>query len=439
MQKSKLILRVLLVAFWIRMTIGYVAQMVIPALADVLPHVYLLFDAVVVTLGCWTMKRRRDMAVVAVVIAVTALSTLLVNRYSLLFYLNGMRDFISFMFVIPILNFFLSDDKLRDQFVATVERHLFMYLVVQAPCTITQFIRFGATDPVGGSLGENYSGITSTLIYLVSFYLLQRRLDRDRLWVSLLENKWLIILLFPTFLNETKVSLVYLAMYMLLMIPLGRKTFRYTVLAVPVFALVFYGGMTAYVVATGGTQGDVFSLDYYMEGYLLSEDAESTERLAKWMLENDSDGEAGGLTGDVPRLTKLVVLGELVDEPSTLIAGNGVGHFKGGTLVDNSEFYRDNEWVMTGTIPYVFHLLVQLGVLGVLLEIFFFVVYLWFPPAPGMRRNYNLQLYLFALVLLLQLYNDSLRNAFFTLIVFFVMLMSWQKSEPGAVEGVELS
>lgn len=425
MRKSQLILRVLLVAFWVRMTVGYVAQMIVPQLDETLPYVALGFDAVIVALGFATIRRKRDLAIAAVFITVSAVSSLMVNRLDLLFYLNGLRDFVGFLFVFPILNYFFADDNLRDHFVKTVDRHLMAFLVLQAPCILTQFIRYGAADPVGGSLGTMNSGLISTLIYLISFYLMQRRLDREHVLASLWKNKWLLVLLLPTFLNETKVSIVYMLMYLILLIPIDRKAFSRTLIAIPAIALAVYGAATAYVVATGGSEGDVFSLDYYMEGYLLNSDTDDAERFARWLIEDDVDAAAEGLTGDVPRFTKMLILPDIMEDGTHWTIGHGVGHFKGGTITANSAFFNENEWTLTGTIPYSFHMLVQLGVVGLVLLVAFFVIHLGFPPRKGMKRLHNLQLYVIGLLLILQLYQDTLRNAHLCLVLFYIIMMSW--------------
>lgn len=408
------------------MTAGYVAQMIVPQLSETLPYVALAFDVIVVMLGFATINRSRDIAVAITTVAVTFISTVIVNHLDLVFYLNGLRDFIGFIFIFPILNYYLLDDELRDGFIKTIDKHLFFFLILQVPCIVTQYIRFGASDPVGGSLGTMNSGLISTLIYLISFYLMQRHLDRERVWKSIWDNKWLIILLLPTFLNETKVSLVYLFMYMILLIPIDRKVFMRTLIAVPAIALVLYGGATAYVVATGGSEGDVFSLDYYMEGYLLNSDTDDAERFARWIIEEEVDQTAEGLTGDVPRLTKMLILPELLETPGDWVIGHGIGHFKGGTIAPESEFFRENEWVLTGSVPYSFHMLVQLGIVGIIWMIVFFVIYIGFAPKKNMMRNHNLQLYVLGLILLLQLYQDTLRNAHLCLILFYIILMSWQ-------------
>ena len=117
------------------------------------------------------------------------------------------------------------------------------------------------------------------------------------------------------------------------------------------------------------------------------------------------------------------------EEPGHTLTGWGVGHFKGGTLVPNSDFYQQNEWLLIGTIPYLFHMLVQMGWLGVALMAVFLGLLLFGRPVKGASRDYNLQFYVLALLLLIMVYQDFLRNALVCFFIFYVMAQSWKLPE----------
>lgn len=431
MKKSEFILRTLEVALWIRVTWGFVCQEMFTAFKPTLPFLYLAFDAVMIALGCWTLSDRRDKISGAVFLVVSAAITVLYNGCGVFFYLNGLRDFIGYVVVLPIIRYYMADDELRPVFVERMDRFLYLYLVLQVPCVLIQFFVHGAGDHVGGSLGDYTSGITSTLTYLISFYLLRKRLDRNNVFASLWEHKQFILLLFPTFLNETKVSFVYLAIYLLLLIPLDRKIFIRLTLAVPLMAALFYGSAVTYLVTTGNKAGDIFSLEYYTESYLATSDADATQRYAQWLIENGGDAYTNN--EDVPRFTKFLFLFNLQeDEPGHTLTGWGVGHFKGGTIVANSDFYSDNEWLFLGTLPYLFFMLVQLGWTGVVMMVAYFALMIFSKPRAGLRRDYNLQLYLLALLLLTMLYQDFLRNVLMCLVLFYIAMCSWQPTDDEA-------
>ncbi len=424
MTKSDIILRVLEVALWIRVTIGFVCQMMFTDLSPALPFAYLAFDVVIVALGCWTLSDRRDLVFGAVLLVVSALVTIAYNHESLFFYLNGIRDFLGYLFVLPVLRYLMADERRWESAGKRIDRFIYLYLWLQFPCMLIQFLYYGAGDHVGGSLGDYQSGMTSTFLFLGSFYLLQKRLDRNRLLASLWENKQYLVMLFPAFLNETKVSFVFLALYLLLLLPFDRKMFIRLTLAIPLMALLLYGAAVTYLVTTGNKAGDVFSIKYYAESYLLAENGDDTQKYAEWLLENDGDRERD--SEDVPRFSKFLFLFEMhEDEPGKALAGWGVGHFKGGTLVPNSDFYQQNEWLLIGTIPYLFHVLVQLGWLGVALMAAFFGLMLFRRPVAGAARDYNLQFYVLALLLLIMVYQDFLRNVLVCFLIFYVMARSW--------------
>ncbi len=421
--RSQFIKQVLFTALWIRLTWCFVADEIIPPLGELTSYINLLFDAVIVILGLITIRDKRDLIIATIALAFTAVTTIIFNGMDLLFYLNGMRDFIAYIFIMPILRYFMQDERQWQDFTASFDKSLFIFLVIQVFCIVEQFIRYGAGDHVGGSLGNWHSGIISTLIYASSFYLLQKRIDPDRLLKSISDNFILILLLIPTFLNETKISFLFLALYFLLIIPINRKIFIRLIFAVPVLLLLLWGGATAYVVATGGSMGDVFSLDYYIEGYLIA-DGDDNEKYAKWLVDNDSDE-----VEDIPRFTKFLLLEEVFEEnPGHQLVGYGVGHFKGGTIVPDSDFFNDYKWLFIGTVPYAFHVIIQVGFIGLMLTLAFFIWLILVPQDKILERDNNLQLFILFSILLLYLYTDSLRNAYMELFFLYFIAQSWPQS-----------
>lgn len=422
--KALAIKRILFTALWIRLTFGFVADEFYTDLEQLSPFMKLLFDAVIVMLGLITIRKKSDFIIAGIAFAITGYATLVQNGLDVLFYLNGMRDFIGYIFILPIIHYF-ADNEIRWQgFIKTFDKSLFVFLCLQAFCVTWQFFEYGAGDHGGGSLGNWHSGIISTLIFLSSFYLLQKRIDRAHFWTSLKNNSLLIILLFPTTLNETKVSFVFMVMYFLLLIPIDREALIRITLAIPILILSLWGAATAYVVSTGGEMGDVFSLEYYIQGYMLAEDDES-EKYAQWLVDNDSDE-----IEDIPRVTKLLMLSDIYAEnPGTELLGQGVGHFKGGTIVPDSDFFNLYKWLLIGSIPYSFHVIIQLGFVGLLLTLAFFLYAIFFMKIDmgnGTGPNRNIQLYVLLTLLLNYLYIDSMRNSY--MMILFLVIIAASKT-----------
>ena len=422
-EKETFYRRALLTAFWIRGCWGFFAWELVPFMLKLLPIVYLLFDVVMVTMGVMLMKRWRDRVFTFSFIVIAGIITCYYNKLSLFFYINGLRDFIGWLFMIPIFAYFIGDKERKERFMPVFDHHLFIFLIVQCPCMIFTFLVHGACDWGGGSLGNLNSGIISTLIFAISFYLLQKRIDPENFWRSIWDNKIYIILLFPTQLNETKVSFVYLAMYFFLLLPFNRKIFERLVMAVPIFLVGLFGAAWAYITSTGGSMGDVFSLEYYTEMYLYDPSMDSIN-YAEWLFDTDA-----GENDDVPRLSKFLLLSDINDEnPGHLMTGFGVGQFKGGSFIDNSQFFKKYEWVLIGTIPYAYHVYIQLGVIGLLL-MFWFFFNLLSAPGQGFKRNYNVHSYILLVYLLLLLYNESIRDSLQCLIFTYLALASWRNQD----------
>lgn len=420
-EKSLFYQRILFIAFWIRAVWGFFASDFFMVMKTVEPAVYLAFDAVIVALGLATMSRKRDIIYAAVFIGITYFTTCVSNKLSLMFYLNGLRDFIAYLFLIPIANYFLDEPNRRERFIECFDRQMFIFLVIQVPCVLFQFFMYGAGDMGGGSLGHWNSGFITTMIFAISFYLMKKRIDPERYVTSLWENKVLILLLLPTQFNETKISFIYFIMYFVLLLPMNRKLFMRLVLAIPAIGFLLWGVSVGYVISTGGTMGDTMSMDYYTEMYLMDSSGAS-EAYAQSLIEEDT-----GEQEDVPRFTKIILLGDVNQEhPGHIMTGFGVGQFKGGTVAESSKFFKEYEWLLIGTIPYIFHVLIQIGIIGVVLMIAYFYN-LFGAPHSGMKRDYNVQFFFFLLFVMLMFYNDTIRSAFMMLPITIIILESWKE------------
>lgn len=413
-EKSLLYQRIFFTAFWIRGTFSFISEEVFLFLDPLSPIVFLAYDFVICLLGILTIRKRCDITILCGFIAISYFSTCVINGLSLLFYINGLRDFLSFLFLIPIFRYFFEEDARKKRFVESFDKQLIIFLVIQALCLVWQFFKYGAGDHGGGSLGNWNSGIISTMIYLSSFYLMQKKIGDDY-FKGLSNNIIYIILLFPTFLNETKISFILFAAYFLLLISINRKAFFRILIIFPLIIVLMFGAISVYMMSSDNTN-DIFTKEYYTEMYLMNDDS---EEYAKWLLEEDM-----GDLEDIPRFSKLLILGEIFEEnPNNIFTGFGLGHFKGGTFIDFSDFFKEYEWTMIGSIPYLFHIIIQLGLTGILFFIVFWGYYMGFKEKEKFR-NLNLQLYIILVVFLILFYNDSLRSSFMSVILMYMLFSS---------------
>ena len=255
---------------------------------------------------------------------------------------------------------------------------------------------------------------------------MQKRIDPDNVMKSIFKNKIYIFLLLPTFLNETKVGFIFMLLYFALLIPFNRKVFIRALIAIPLLVLLLVSAAYGYVLSTGGSGGDVFTLEYYTEMYLY-DSSENSAEYAEWLYEHDAAER-----DDIPRFTKLMLLEDLdIENPGHKSIGFGLGQFKGGTMIQNSAFFRKYEWMLIGSIPYIFHVYVQLGLIGVVLMIWYFLNYFAHPGGreSSFTSNYNVQIYHLLVFLIIMFYNDSIRDNLMMMVLTFISLSAWHAPE----------
>lgn len=410
------------VVFWTWGTFGFLADDVFTPLKQMRSQLVLLLDAVVVAMACVVVRQRWALVVTAIFLAVSWILTCALNHLGTLFWLNGTRDFIGLILLYPIVTFILDEPGSRQRFLDSFDKQGLYFLIVQAFCIVVQAFIYGAGDMVGGGFGHFYSGQVSVVIFLLSFFLLRRRIDPAHFLNSLNENKIYVLLLLPTFLNETKVSFVMLALYFALLAPIDRKLLLRMAVIGPVVALMLWAGLSIYdYTTTQSGNATAFATTEERIAYFMVESVENAEGGARWDIENNR-----GVT-DVPRFTKLmytVLLNE--QEPGHVLIGFGVGQFKGGTQVEQSDFARTYDWLLMGSIPYLFHIYIQMGLIGLAMLLAYGIFIAVKRPQWAPHRDLNLQLMLLAVVLLVCFYNDMLRNLAFCMLFFTLMATSWR-------------
>lgn len=413
--------RILFVILWVGCTFGFISDEIIAGLSQWRSAVYVCLDAMWIVLALCTVRRRTHVIGFFAMLAVTFVATCVANGMPVTFWANGVRDFLGLMLAYPVMCYFMGNNERRRNFEPALERNLIIFLLLQAVCVLYQFFRYGAGDHCGGSFGNWYSGQVSMCIYIASFYIVHKRIDPAAPFESLKNCKLPIALLFPTFLNETKVSFVLLAIYFVLLMPLDRRYVVRAMWAIPCALLLGWLAISVYTM-TAKEDDDIFSLEYITE-YVTIDDIDEAEGGALWAINE-------GIAADVPRFTKIMYLPILHEqEPGHEMLGWGVGQFKGGTGMEVSEFAYQYDWLLAGSIPYVFHILVQLGNIGVVLVAAWLLLLLIMPPAWSKGRDYNTQLMVVLIMCIIMLYNDSLRDLWMCMFLFVLLASSWIPKE----------
>lgn len=419
-EKSKFISKIFFGVFWIVAITPFFGQELMLGVYEKLSSpMFALIDLAIIFLGLWTLKRKVDKFILLLFAAVAYISSCIFNDLSIIFFLNGLRLYIAYMMVVPIYNYFFSEESRRNAFVGKMDKALYIFLWFQFPTAVIQCVLYGAYDYVGGSLGWMMSGEMSTLVYLISFYFMHKKWDKDKSYIINIKENWvLILLLLPSFLNETKISFVYLLMYFFFLLPMDRKFIKRMLIFIPSMLVVILIAGYFYLSVTGASD-DVMT-EQYITMYLTGDD----EALTYIEVAADKGvDEIGDDQGDLFRGIKFAAIPFVqMREPHAPYLGFGVGQFKGGSSIDKSEFAKEFDWLLKGTVMGIFAIIIELGYAGIILiALFWWTV---FRKQKDNVRNRQITFYLILTILLLGVYNNAFICVPFYLILIYISLIS---------------
>lgn len=427
-EKRDFLQKVIFVWFWLFSCTGFIFDEILPEnFAPIGQFILIFCDAFTVVMALLTLRHWADVLLIVSFGLISLLSTYVLNSSPLITWMNGSRVFWGLLLVMPIMRYLWDDEQTHDQFVRQWDKQLYVFLIVQAICILFQYLKYGAGDPVGGSFGSTgYSGTVSMSIYIISFYLIRKHIDYDHMWMSVLKNWKYLVLLIPTFMNETKISFILFVLYFLLLIPIDGKLVKRLLIGTPIIAglimlaVFVFSSLTMY---NGDfTAEDVFS-DAWMSEYFFV-DIDESRQTANWGLEQDN------VLPDVPRLTKIAIIPLIMEqEPGHELLGFGLGHFMNGSIMGTTEFYDDYEWLIIGTNPMIFFVVIQLGIIGIIWYIVLMLSWFLRRPALYTGRDYNIQLFVLAYLIAMLVYGSFLRFIPFCFIIISIFAMSWVKKE----------
>lgn len=423
-EKRFLLQRLFFIGFWLATCTGFVSDLFWGAdkISPLTTISQVVVDLIMAFLAFCTVRKASDICLILSLLVIAFISGFIANNDSLVVWLNGLRYFFPVMFLPPILRYFWSSEYRHDLFVKSLDKQLFIFLCLQAPAVLYQFFVNGAGDYVGGTMGGWYSGILSFSIYFTSFYLLSKRIDRNNILQSLYKNWIFIFLLFPTFLNETKISFALIIAYFVLLLPIDRKyLIRLTFLTPLIVVLVGIGSSFYYSTVKGSERLELS--EEFFENYLTA-DLDNIEGAVEYAEDNYEE------TFDIPRFAKLAIIPMVFSEqPGHELLGFGLGLYRHGTVIDASDFYNEYDWLMKGTSPQIMSTVLQLGILGSIWYIVFFISLFFIKPFPYTKRNYNMQVYFFLVIIILLLYADYWQYPNFSHIMFLFLFLSWNKED----------
>ncbi len=417
-EKYKIYTCLLSAFLWLSLCWGFVQDELVPGLEHVRSFVFLFADFVFLVLGLYALRSRRDVYIVISFLLILLFSAVL-NRQGIVTIFNGSRDFIGLLLAAPVIRMLLLS-KYSERFERSFDRQLLVFLSLQTVCVTWQFFKYGPGDYVGGSMGEGASGTISVLIYFISFYLMIRRWDCElSYFMNIRKNFLLVFLLYPTFLNETKISLVLFVFYFILLVKIDRDIVLKAMKMFPIIIVLSIASVTVYSYVVDTDAGDVFTEDN-MYNYFIGEDIDYLIDVA--MKVQDQEIETDNVWAvDIPRISKLVLAPVILDDTGGKIwLGAGVGQFKGASVIGQTSFARKNNWFLQGSRPLLFFIIVQLGVIGLI----WLLINLITIVQTGDRFTFawNIRLYLYLLIAMSMLYNDSFRLYPYCFILFYIAM-----------------
>lgn len=363
---------------------------------------YALYDVLMITLGVTSLSvAGKKLSTILLFLVICFIINMSYAEVTAMTSLNGMREILGIMSMVTFYNKVFSEgnEDLAEDYIGIVTKYAPIFLVLQIPAAFSQNFRFGPSDYVGGTIGYLGSGILSLelvcLVYFMHFFV-----------KSIKTNALLYFALIPMFLNETKVSFILIPMMVLfIFIKLDVKNILIGVGGAIGFFLLFNQFYAASYLDFDNSAAGIFTADF-LSNYLMG-DIYTFE--------------------DVPRATKIIIgWNLLLQDLNMFFFGVEYGLFKGGKLVEMSSFSQTYHWVLVGTRPYFFFLFMQGGLL--LITGFFWLIFY----INKFFKNVNkFQMFLVVVLLLIMIYNDSLRNANFITIFFFLMFFANSKFYTG--------
>lgn len=420
--KGLLVIYYLMFALWVTAGYPFFVQLVSYDFFKAIDaKVVLFFEGSMMVLGLLLLRSKADMAIMGSFLVLNFIGTVVVNQLPLIEWFNGLRFYMTLIFLLPVMRYAMATPERRRFFMELMDRSLYLLLWLQGPTMIYQLWAYGGWDYGGGTLGFYQSGVCSELIYMISFYLMLRRWDYSKNYFRNLANNWLlIVLLYPSFLNETKASVFFMMLYFILLIPFNKKMIRSLLIALPAVVAMMWGFHYIYMqfYNNRGEVYDIFSLEY-LDYYVLGDDI-SVDLMEMAFEKSDLDEEI-----DLQRGLKWAALPMIMDDngAQSWIWGNGTGTDKGHSETEPSRFAQSYRWLLQGTMMTLEMILIECGIWGAIWFICAMIV-LFNTGGPHQHNKRQMVLYLLGMLTLVVFYNTSMNILPFCIIFYYMAMVS---------------
>lgn len=419
-ERNKFYFLVFCITFWVLAVGNFIIDEFLPVDEGVREYLNTGANFIFLLLGIATLRKKSDIFLILSYILLGAVSSVY-NDVPSANWLIELRRYVPVLLTLPVVRYFFTCQD-STKFRLSLDKQLKIFLILQAFCVTWQFIRYGAGDHGGGTLGNWNSGNISMCIILLSFYFISKNWDGDNYLRSLWQNRWYVILMFPVFLNETKVSFLLIAIYFILLYPLKIKSIGKAIIAIPFMLIIGVGLIWVYLTATDSRQ-DLYSEDFFTK-YLtggsdaneILDDAQEAADFVEELINNVDEGE--WLFLDIPRFMKVgFILPVLDDAKGGVILGAGMGHV--ADFEHPTQFGKEHIIALFGTRMMIHYTLLPMGLLGLIWAFF------WYKNILAFRTGNNkmakkVKWFLLFTILLTFFYNEFF-NVKVGCIVFYII------------------
>ena len=392
---------------------GAFSTMVMPAAERIIRLFIAGGDAVMIAMALSVLWPRRSFFGARYLMAFLLVSTLTfiynLDRFGFPEHLNGIRETL-FFFASLVVVHDLYESPHRLTFIRVFSRFLIVFAIIQTPVAFYQFLRYGAGDMVAGTYGTaGGSGYLSQLLFLLTFYFVVRYASLgDGTHFSITRMLLFLPALIPCALNETKISFVLLAGFLILMVSSPRKIYRAVPLLILGAAMMYL--LNYYYTETVTDTRGIFDQDY-VEKYLLTN---PTER-----------------GGDLPRFQRIIIMFRMMgNDVGSILLGMGYGVLGGGNIMNVSRLGRALYYLVTGSRILLFRVWIQGGVLAVII-----VAGCMFGYLRSRAENYftlrQFGWFVAFSMLVIWIYDEAIFDRVFAPIVAFLMIWIRGGGDPG--------
>jgi hypothetical protein len=378
----------------------------IPELSSYLSLINFVCDLLIALLGISLISKspKRILIILYSFLVISTINFFLNQNHQLISHINGLRDFLNIFSLFIIFNNIFNSSYVY-YFNSLFKKFAIIFLTLQIPFSFLQYIKSGykAGDSVGGTLSMGGSGLLTLSIFILVYYLIENS-GFNSFYKKMGYLFSISFFFLPIVINETKISFILIPLFFITL--LDYKDIKTSVVGIVLGLLLFFSFLNFYSDRSEAYKNpvtEIFSQDF-LEVYLAGDEQ---------------------VNEDIPRFTKIALSFQLMsNENSKMLFGHEYGAFKGGTTLELSPFTKKYQWLLQGTVPYLFYLLITGGILLIAI-----ILWLYISQAniqySNDSKSYSKRLLVFisCLFFLILFYNDAFRDLsvliFFTYTFFF--------------------